>query len=152
QTDRNATLPCWGVRLAQRHSVWEGTAMIDERPDLPVLVGGAGPTGLILAPELYRPGTRCRIIDKATGPPPLANATTVPARTLEMLDDMGIVDKLLEVGSQSHGVNIYNGNNRLLHVSYDDIESPYPFLLNVPQSTLEKVLGEFVASLGIVVE
>ena len=66
-----------------------------------------------------------------------------------MLDDMGIVDQMLSAGSKSHGVNIYHGADRLLHVSYDDLESPYPFLLNVPQSTLEGVLGAFVTGLGL---
>ncbi len=129
-----------------------GTVTDEARSDLPVLVVGAGPTGLILAAELIRHGTTCRIIDKGTGPTPLSKATTVQARTLEMLDDMGIVDKMLGAGTKSHGVNIYHVADRLLHVSYDDLESPYPFLLNVPQSTLEGVLGEFVTSVGLQVE
>jgi 2-polyprenyl-6-methoxyphenol hydroxylase-like FAD-dependent oxidoreductase len=126
--------------------------MPDAHPDLPVLVVGAGPTGLVLAAELIRHGTTCRIIDKATGPTPLSKATTVQARTLEMLDDMGIVDRALAAGSKSHGVNIYHGTDRLLHVSYDELESPYPFLLNIPQSMLEQVLGDFVGSVGLKVE
>ncbi len=126
--------------------------MHDTPPDLPVLVVGAGPTGLVLAAELIRHGITCRIIDKAAGPTPLSKATTVQARTLEILEDMGIVDETLKAGSKSHGVNIYDGTNRLLHVSYDDLESPYPFLLNIPQSTLERVLGDFVTSLGLAVE
>jgi len=40
-------------------------------PSLPVLVVGAGPAGLVLAAELVRHGTTCRIIDKAEGPTPL---------------------------------------------------------------------------------
>lgn len=126
--------------------------MHDARPDLPVLVIGAGPTGLILAAELIRHGTTCRIIDKGTGSTPLSKATTVQARTLEILDDMGIVDEALDAGTKSHGVNIYHEADRLLHVSYDDLESPYPFLLNIPQSTLERVLADFVTSVGLKVE
>ena len=120
--------------------------------NLPVLVIGAGPTGLILAAELVRHGTTCRIIDKAEGPTPLSKATTVQARSLEMLEDIGIFDKVMALGTKSHGVNIYHGNDRLLHVSYDDLESPYPFLLNIPQSTLERVLGEHVTSVGLQIE
>src|SRR3954454_14989463 len=96
----------------------------DAHPDLPVLVAGAGPTGLILAAELIRHGNTCRIIDKAAGPTPLSKATTVQARSLEMLEDLGILDEALAAGTKSHGVNIYHGTNRLLHVSYDDLESP----------------------------
>ncbi len=132
--------------------IFEVTVMPDARPDLPVLVVGAGPTGLILAAELIRHGATCRIIDKAAGPTPFSKATSVQARSLEMFDDLGIVDEALSAGSKSHGVNIYHGNNRLLHVSYDELESPYPFLLNIPQSTLEGVLGDFVTSVGLQVE
>jgi len=121
-------------------------------PNPPVLVVGAGPTGLILAAELNRHGVTCRIIDKAEGSTSLSKATTIQARSLEMLDDMGILDKFLAVGSKSHGVNIYHGNDRLLHVSYDDLDSPYPFLLNMSQSTIEKILGEHVTSLGLQIE
>lgn len=121
-------------------------------PDLPVLVIGAGPTGLILAAELIRHDTTCRIVDKADGPTPLSKATTVQARSLEMLEDMGIVDEALSAGTKSHGVNIYHGTNRLLHVSYDELESPYPFLLNIPQSTLEGVLVGVVTRLGLGIE
>ena len=130
-----------------------GVTMVDNtHPNLPVLVIGAGPTGLILSAELIRHGTTCRIVDKAEGPTPLSKATTVQARSLEMLEDLGILDKAMAAGTQSHGVNIYHGNDRLLHVSYDDLESPYPFLLNIPQSTLERVLGEHVTSLGLEIE
>ena len=74
------------------------------------------------------------------------------ARSLEMLEDMGIVDEALGAGTQSHGVNIYQGTDRLLHVSYDELESPYPFLLNIPQSTTERVLGSLVTRLGLEIE
>ena len=124
----------------------------DAHPHLPVLLIGAGPTGLILAAELIRHGTTCRIVDKADGPTPLSKATTVQARSLEMLEDMGIVDKAVGAGTQSHGVNIYHGTHRLLHISYDELESPYPFLLNIPQSTLERVLGDHVTRLGLEIE
>ena len=121
----------------------------DVNPDLPVLLIGAGPTGLILAAELIRHGIACRIVDKADGPTPLSKATTVQARSLEILEDMGIADEVLGAGTKSHGVNIYQGTDRLLHVSYDELESPYPFLLNIPQSTMERVLGSLVTRLGI---
>jgi 2-polyprenyl-6-methoxyphenol hydroxylase-like FAD-dependent oxidoreductase len=35
-------------------------------PDTPVLIAGAGPTGLVLALWLTRLGVKVRIVDKAT--------------------------------------------------------------------------------------
>ena len=83
--------------------------------DIPVLVVGAGPTGLTLAAELTRHGIACRIVDKASGPTPLSKATSVQARSLEVLDTLGIVDEVIAAGHKSHGVNIYKGNGRLMH-------------------------------------
>ena len=39
-----------------------------------------------------------------------------------------------------------------MHVSYDELESPYPFLLNIPQSGMEQVLGDLVTRLGLQIE
>jgi 2-polyprenyl-6-methoxyphenol hydroxylase-like FAD-dependent oxidoreductase len=119
--------------------------------EIPVLVIGAGPAGLTLAAELVRHGVACRIVDKAAGPTPLSKATSVQARTLEMLDDMGIVDEALAAGTRSHGVNIYQGSHRILHVSYDELESPYPLLLNIPQSSMERVLVDLVTRLELLI-
>ena len=118
----------------------------------PVLVVGAGPTGLTAAAELTRRGVRCRIVDKADAPTTLSKASSVHARTLEVLTDMGIVDAFLAAGHVNHGVEIFAGTRRLVHFTYDDVDSPYPFQLNIPQSTSERLLGEFAASLGVEVE
>src|SRR4051812_28139302 len=118
----------------------------------PVLIVGAGPTGLTIAAELARRGVACRIVDKAEGPTRLSKASSVHARTLEVLTDMGVSEAMLAAGHVNHGVEIFAGTTRLVHFSYDDIDSPYPFQLNIPQSESERVLGELVTRLGVGVE
>ena len=55
-----------------------------------VLVVGAGPTGLMLGCELLRHGLRARVVDKATEPSPLSKAIVVHARSLEVLEPLGV--------------------------------------------------------------
>ena len=55
-----------------------------------VLVVGAGPVGLVAAHELARGGVRVRIIDKLARPTAESRAIALHARSLEMLDRMGV--------------------------------------------------------------
>jgi 2-polyprenyl-6-methoxyphenol hydroxylase-like FAD-dependent oxidoreductase len=51
----------------------------------PVLIAGAGPTGLTAALELSRLGIPVRLIDKQSAPATTSRAVGVQARTLELL-------------------------------------------------------------------
>jgi 2-polyprenyl-6-methoxyphenol hydroxylase-like FAD-dependent oxidoreductase len=119
---------------------------------VPVLIVGSGPTGLTLAAELASHGVECRIIDKGDGPTSLSKAIGMQARTLEILDGLGIIDELLDAGHVVHGVSGHVKAKRIFHFSYDELDSPYPFLLNIVQSDTERILGSLVASRGVVVE
>src|SRR5437868_731931 len=66
--------------------------------DAPILVAGAGPTGLVLALELVLGGARVRIIDRASGPGSASRAMAVHARTLELYDRFGLADEVLARG------------------------------------------------------
>lgn len=120
----------------------------NESASLPVLVVGAGPTGLTLASELLRHGVKCRVIDKLAVPSDKSKALAVHARTLEILENMKAVDKMLAAGIQAHGFSLYNGETRIMHVSAGELDSPYPFILMIPQDSTEKVLFEHFQSFG----
>ena len=65
--------------------------------DLDVLIAGAGPTGLMLANEMARRSStsaiRYQVVDAAPGPSTHTKAMAVQVRTLEVYDDLGLVDK-----------------------------------------------------------
>ncbi|WP_233597104.1 FAD-dependent oxidoreductase, partial [Corallococcus sp. CA041A] len=65
---------------------------------LPVLVIGAGPTGLTLACDLARRGIRVRIVDAAPGPFAGSRGKGLSPRTLEVMDDLGVLDAVLAAG------------------------------------------------------
>ena len=125
-------------------------------PDSPstpdVLVVGAGPTGLTMACELARHGVSLRIIDQADAPSDQSRAPAVHSRTLEALETMGIADELVAKGVQVHGVNIYANRQRIVHLSMDELDTRYPYVLSVPQSETERTLGRLLSRLGGKVE
>jgi 2-polyprenyl-6-methoxyphenol hydroxylase-like FAD-dependent oxidoreductase len=73
---------------------------------IPVLVVGAGPTGLTLANELARHGVRVRIVDRAPAPHTTSRALVVQPRTLEIFDDMGIAGEAIAAGESASSLTI----------------------------------------------
>jgi 2-polyprenyl-6-methoxyphenol hydroxylase-like FAD-dependent oxidoreductase len=113
-----------------------------------VLVVGAGPTGLTLACELRRHGVGCRLIEELATPHPWSKAAAVHARTMELLDDMGLAEELLGRAKAIQGANIHAGGQRIGHVAVDGIESRYPHIYGVSQRETEDVLGAQLERLG----
>ena len=73
------------------------------RIDVPVLIVGAGPTGLVLALWLTRLGVAVRIIDKTAEPGTTSRALAVQARTLEFYRQVGMADAVVEGGVKIAG-------------------------------------------------
>jgi 2-polyprenyl-6-methoxyphenol hydroxylase-like FAD-dependent oxidoreductase len=113
-----------------------------------VVVAGAGPTGLVLAAELVRRGVSVRLVDARTEPCPWSRAFGVHARTLEILDAMGLADELVAAGRKTVGAHIYERRTHLLHTRMDHLPSAWPFLLSVPQALTEAALERRLRRLG----
>ena len=77
-----------------------------QNTDTPVLVVGAGPTGLTMANELARHGVAVRIIDRAPAPATTSRALVIQLRCMEIFEDMGVVEDALAVGSEAPSLNI----------------------------------------------
>src|SRR5215471_9855479 len=108
-----------------------------------VLVVGAGPVGLTLASELTRHGVSCRIIDKAKLAAPWSRAAGIQARTLELLEKMGLVDAFVTRGNKAQGLGVWSGERQLAHFEFPQlIDSPYPYALLIPQHLTEAILAE----------
>ena len=121
-------------------------------PDPVVLVVGAGPVGLTLACELLRHGVPCRVVDADEGPTPTneSRALAIQARTLEVFDAMGIAPALLDRGLRVSGANLDAGGRRIasIRIGPDVLDTPYPFILALPQGETERVLLGRLGELG----
>lgn len=117
-----------------------------------VLIVGAGPVGLMVALELHCQGIPCRIIDKNPAPCEQSRALGIHARTLEIFETMGIIDDVLKAGQKLNVFNVYVHKRRVLHVALDELESPYPYVISLPQSQTERILIKELEKLGGLVE
>lgn len=121
-------------------------------PGQEVIVVGAGPTGLTIAAELYRHGVACRVVDASDGPTTESRAFSVQPRTLEVYEDMGLLDEVLAGGARVFGLSAWVGDERIVHVTFDELDAPYPFVLSIPQSETERLLEAHLERLGGKVE
>ena len=113
--------------------------------DTDVLIAGAGPTGLMLANQLARRGVRVLIIDRHAGPARETRALGVQARTLEIYQKLGIVDRALALGKRGDGANLWAQGKRKGRVPLGDAGksvTPYPYILVLGQDDNERIMGE----------
>ena len=113
-----------------------------------ILVVGAGPVGLTLASELHRHGVACRVVERADSPCPDSRATDMQPRTLEILHDMGLVDEALAIGHKHAGVSLHSDGRWLARMSFEKLDSPYPYALGIPQDVTERLLLRHLEKLG----
>src|SRR5215813_885898 len=121
--------------------------------DTQVLVVGAGPVGLLMAAELNRHGVSCRIVDKNDGPTHDTRAATIQARTLEILESVSLADEFVQVGNICHAIATYTSDHKIIkYLTFDELDSAFPFALLLPQSQTEHVMVRYLARLGTEVE
>ncbi|MFE5515375.1 FAD-dependent monooxygenase [Streptomyces sp. NPDC056529] len=126
--------------------------MAHHRTTTDVLVVGAGPVGLSAAAELRRHGVHCRVVDRLPARLPYAKAVGIQPRTLELWDRMGLVRAVLEAAVPIRGQLVYADGEERARIELEmPPEVPYGFAA-LPQYETERLLEEYLAGLGTVVE
>ena len=109
-----------------------------------VVIGGGGPTGLMLAGELALAGINVAIVERrASQTLAGSRAGGLHSRTIEVLDQRGIADRFLSQG-QLHKVLHF-------HVPLDvsDFPTRHNYVLGLWQNHIERILAEWVGELAV---
>jgi 2-polyprenyl-6-methoxyphenol hydroxylase-like FAD-dependent oxidoreductase len=114
----------------------------------PVLICGAGPTGLVLALECARFGVPFRLIDRAPEPARNSQALVIQARTLELLEPSGATEELLRSVHRVDGVLLNEGAHPVVEIAFAGMPTAYDYVAVVPQRTTERILHERLEAMG----
>ncbi|MGQ0710027.1 MAG: FAD-dependent monooxygenase [Rhodoferax sp.] len=122
--------------------------------DARILIVGAGPVGLTLACLLAAAGTPFRLIDSKPGTVRDSRALGVHARTLELMQTLGLAQAFVQAGRVTRRMTFHRKNTALFSLDFRVLgrETAYPFYLILPQSTTEALLYEKLQALGGEVE
>ena len=127
-----------------------GSVMTAQHCD--VLVVGAGPVGLAAAAELRRRNIAVRCVDAAEHHNVSTKALGLQARTLELFERLGVVDEAVARGLPVRKFNIMSEEHRIAEFDMGGLDTPYPYLLMLPQNLTEEILRDRFEQLGGIVE
>ncbi|MCU1402136.1 MAG: monooxygenase, partial [Microbacteriaceae bacterium] len=117
-----------------------------------VLVVGAGPTGLMLADCLAKLGIGVVVADGKTGPTTESRALGVQARTMEIYDQLGMIDEVLAESYAADAIVPGYGTRAFGAISLTNLGrtlSPFPRLYVLEQSRNERLLVRDLSSRGV---
>jgi 2-polyprenyl-6-methoxyphenol hydroxylase-like FAD-dependent oxidoreductase len=114
----------------------------------PVVVVGAGPSGLLLAAELARRDVDCTLIDAHDMPLDWDRATVVHARSIEIFEALGMADDLLGRGVKVRGARFRSNGSVLGEVGLEAAGGRYGFDLGLSEEITELLLTRYLEDHG----
>lgn len=113
--------------------------------DADVIVVGAGPTGTMLASELRLHGVRVLVLEKAAEPSPVVRSLGMHARSIEIMDQRGLLDRFLALGKQHPLGGFFAAMGKPVP---EGLDTAHGYVLGIPQPLTERVLAERAIELG----
>ncbi|WP_394619026.1 FAD-dependent oxidoreductase [Lentzea sp. JNUCC 0626] len=115
-----------------------------------VLVVGAGPVGLMAGYELLRRGVPVRIIDAATAPATTSRAAAMHARTIELLDQVGLYDRFAALAVDGRGIAFHVDGTEMasMDATFTAQATRFDQVWFLDQVITERLLRDAVEELG----
>ena len=114
-----------------------------------VLVVGAGPVGLWCALLLAERGLEVTLIDREARTTARSYACAIHPSTLQLLDRLGLAQSVIERGNRIDTIAFYDGANRQAEIHMAKSGGEFPFLVILPQSSLEDLLEQRLRAAGV---
>lgn len=117
-----------------------------------IVIVGAGPVGLMCAYLAKRSGMNPIIIDKTTGPLEVGRADALNARTLQLLESVGLFDELYPLGKPCNTSSVWIDGKFISRQSswWDELEGCFhKHFLMLGQSYVEKLLDKKLKEVGV---
>ncbi|KAF8189955.1 FAD binding domain-containing protein [Mycena galopus ATCC 62051] len=128
-------------------------------PEIPVLIVGAGPTGLTMALSLAKYGVKARIVEEAAEPHEAIRGTAIVPRTQELLTILGVKEEFDAMALPPLQMAIYDSGGKNIVKALDWSEPaaesptvPYRNVAMISQANLEAILRNRLATLGYEIE
>jgi 2-polyprenyl-6-methoxyphenol hydroxylase-like FAD-dependent oxidoreductase len=112
-----------------------------------VVIAGGGPTGLMLSGELALAGIDVAVVERRpTQDLAGSRAGGLHARSLEILDQRGIVDRFLAQGRTTPAA-MFGG----IALNLSDCPTRHPYVLGLWQQHIERLIADWVDELGVTI-
>lgn len=112
-----------------------------------VVIVGGGPTGAMLAGELRLYEVDVMVLDKDIEPTKVVRSLGLHARSIEIMDQRGLLDRFLEVGRR-HPVGGYFAG--ITKAPPRTLDTAHPYVLGIPQPVTDRILVEHAVASGAV--
>ncbi|WP_232667334.1 rifampin monooxygenase [Pseudonocardia sp. TRM90224] len=110
-----------------------------------VIVAGGGPTGLMVAGELRLHGVRVLVLEKDAEPTEIVRALGLHARSVEVLEQRGLLERFLALG-QTYPLGGYFAG--IAKPAPERLDTTHPYVLAIHQPVTARLLGEWADEVG----
>ncbi len=109
-----------------------------------VIIAGGGPTGMMLAAELRLHDVRVLALEKESEPNPAPRSLGLHARSIEVLDQRGLLERFLARGTE-YPIGGFAGIRKPVP---ERLDTAHAYMLGIPQNVTDPLLAEHAVEAG----